>query len=147
MIQVKFVKLHPNAKLPERASEGAAGYDVYLPQEVVLQSNMRKLVPLGFALEIPAGFEAQIRPRSSLAKSDGLTIVNSPATIDSDYRGEVGVILKTPVGGWFAAKKGDRIAQLVFARVEEVQFEIATELEPTRRGAGGFGSTGKGMIP
>jgi dUTP pyrophosphatase len=110
--------------------------------ELVLRPGERLLVPTGVVLEIPAGWEGQVRPRSGLALRHGIGIVNAPGTIDSDYRGEVGVILINLGEAAFALKRGDRIAQLVISRVEPVELEEADELGGSGRGDGGFGSTG-----
>jgi dUTP pyrophosphatase len=107
-----------------------------------LAPGERALVPTGLVLEIPPGFEGQVRPRSGLALRHGLTVLNSPGTIDSDYRGEVGVILVNLGGEPITLERGERIAQLVFARVESVDFEEVDEVGETGRGGGGFGSTG-----
>jgi len=131
-------------RLPQRASSGSAGLDLYaaIDGERRLEPGERCLVPTGLVLEIPAGWEAQVRPRSGLALRHGVTVLNSPGTIDSDYRGEVGVLLVHLGEEPFVLKRGDRIAQLVFARVAEVEWEEAEELNPSERDAGGFGSTG-----
>jgi dUTP pyrophosphatase len=102
----------------------------------------RTLVPTGLVLEIPAGWEAQVRPRSGLALRHGVTLLNSPGTVDSDYRGEVGVILVNHGAEPFTIRRGERIAQLVFARVAEVEWREVSELEASERGEGGFGSSG-----
>jgi dUTP pyrophosphatase len=102
----------------------------------------RKLIPTGLFLEIPAGFECQVRPRSGLALKKGITVLNSPGTIDADYRGEVGVILINLSNEAFIVENGERIAQLVFSRVEQIEFEQTENLSETERGSGGFGSTG-----
>ena len=130
--------------LPSRASSGGAGFDLRaaVEDELVLRPGERLLVPTGLVLEIPAGWEGQVRPRSGLALRHGIGIVNAPGTIDSDYRGEVGVILINLGEAAFALKRGDRIAQLVIARVEPVELEEADELESSGRGDCGFGSTG-----
>lgn len=131
--------------LPAYASAGAAGVDLAAAVEsrVVLAPGARQAVPTGFALALPEGYEAQIRPRSGLALNHGVTVLNSPGTIDADYRGEVRVILanlgSTPV----TIERGERIAQLVIAPVSRVAFERVAALPETRRGAGGFGSTGR----
>jgi dUTP pyrophosphatase len=130
--------------LPSPASPGSAGFDLRaaVDGEVVIRPGERLLVPTGLVLEIPPGWEGQVRPRSGLALRHGIAIVNAPGTIDSDYRGEVGVILinlgETP----FPVKRGDRIAQLVLSPVQRVEWEEAEELEESGRGDGGFGSTG-----
>ena len=132
--------------LPAPASPGSAGLDLRaaLPEdrEIVLRPGERALVPTGLVLEIPPGCEGQVRPRSGLALRHGIGILNSPGTIDSDYRGEVGVILVNLGESPFPVRRGDRIAQLVFARVEAVEWEESETLEETGRGEGGFGSTG-----
>lgn len=130
--------------LPRRASTGSAGYDLHAAVEngVTFAPGERRLVPTGFCLEIPPGFEAQIRPRSGLALSHGLTVLNAPGTVDSDYRGEVGVLLVHLGDEPLTLRRGDRIAQLVLARVEEIAWDEVDELAPSDRGAGGFGSSG-----
>jgi dUTP pyrophosphatase len=130
--------------LPAPASPGSAGHDLRaaVDEEVVLRPGERALIPTGLVLEIPPGWEGQVRPRSGLALRHGIGILNSPGTIDSDYRGEVGVILINLGDTPFPVRRGDRIAQLVFARVEPVEWEEAETLVATGRGEGGFGSTG-----
>ena len=109
---------------------------------MTLPAGARALVPTGIALELPAGFEAQLRPRSGLALKHGVTLLNSPGTIDADYRGEVMVLLVNLSQEPFTIRRGDRIAQLVVARVEHVEIKLVEELKATERGQGGFGSTG-----
>jgi dUTP pyrophosphatase len=132
--------------LPTYHSEHAAGLDVVAgvleDAPVELAPGARALIPTGFALELPAGFEAQLRPRSGLALKTGVTVLNSPGTIDADYRGEVKVLLVNLGSEPFTVRRGERIAQLVVARVEHVRIEAVTELGGTARGQGGFGSTG-----
>lgn len=130
--------------LPASASRGSSGFDLRaaIESEVVLRPGERLLVPTGWKLEIPPGWEGQIRPRSGLALRHGIGILNTPGTLDSDYRGEVGVILINLGEAPFSLKRGDRIAQLVFARAEAVEWEEAESLGGTDRAAGGFGSTG-----
>ena len=132
--------------LPAPASPGSAGLDLRaaVPEddEIVLRPGERALIPTGLVLEIPPGYEGQVRPRSGLALRHGIGVLNSPGTIDSDYRGEVGVILINLGESPFPIRRGDRIAQLVFARFEPVEWEEAGTLEKTGRGDGGFGSTG-----
>ncbi len=130
--------------LPQRASAGSAGLDLRaaIDDERRLDPGKRCLVPTGLVLEIPTGWEAQVRPRSGLALRHGVTVLNSPGTIDSDYRGEVGVLLVHLGEEPYTLKRGERIAQLVFARVAEVEWEQAEELAPSEREAGGFGSSG-----
>jgi dUTP pyrophosphatase len=128
--------------LPARATEGAAGYDLASAEGVVLQPMERRLVGTGFAVAIPAGFEIQIRPRSGLALKHGLGLPNAPATIDSDYRGELRVALVNLGQEPFEVQRGMRIAQAIVARVEAAAFREVQELPGTARGAEGFGSTG-----
>jgi len=141
------IKRLPSARdlpLPSHASPGSAGFDLRaaVDGEVVLQPGERLLVPTGVVLEIPAGWEGQVRPRSGLALRHGVGVVNAPGTIDSDYRGEVAVILINLGESPFSLRRGDRVAQLVVARVETVEWEEAETLEESGRGDGGFGSTG-----
>jgi dUTP pyrophosphatase len=130
--------------LPAAASAGSSGCDLRaaLDAEVVLRPGERLLVPTGLAIEIPPGWEGQVRPRSGLALRHGIGMVNAPGTIDSDYRGEVGVLLINLGAEPFTLRRGDRIAQLVIARVESVEWEEAEALDGSERGEGGFGSTG-----
>lgn len=131
--------------MPQRASEGSAGYDLRaaVAGDEELAPGERRLVPTGFSLAIPPGFEGQIRPRSGLAVRHGVTVANAPGTVDSDYRGEVGVILVNLGDEPFRIRRGDRIAQLVISRVERAEIEEVDELPTTGRGIGGFGSTGR----
>ncbi|GFO65205.1 deoxyuridine 5'-triphosphate nucleotidohydrolase [Geomonas paludis] len=126
-------------------TEQAAGVDLHaaLEEDFVLHPGERALVPTGLAVEIPPGFEAQVRPRSGLALRHGIALVNSPGTIDADYRGEIGVIVINHGNEPFAIKNGERIAQMVFARCERAGFIEVDELGETERGAGGFGHTGR----
>ena len=132
--------------LPGYQSEGAAGLDLAaaLPANttVVIEPGARELVPTGLTMELPRGFEAQVRPRSGLALKHGVTVLNAPGTIDADYRGEIGVILINHGRAPFEVRRGDRIAQLVIARVERGVLVAASELAGATRGSGGFGSTG-----
>ena len=135
--------------LPSYATGGAAGADIRanLPPAnrvdgVVLAPLQRAVVPAGFALEIPDGFEVQIRPRSGLALRHGITVANGPGTIDSDYRGPLGVLLVNLGAAPYVVRHGDRIAQMIVAPVLRARFEVAADLSPSVRGAGGFGSTG-----
>lgn len=139
---VLFKKLNPDAVVPARLSDGAAGFDLVSVEEVRLQTMERAIVSTGLALAVPEGYEAQVRPRSGLAAKNGITVLNSPGTIDADYRGEVKVILIN-FGPVFTVAKGDRIAQLVVQRVPSLKFEEAETLPDTSRGSGGFGSTGR----
>lgn len=140
-IKIKNTSSHA---LPEYKTPDSAGMDLVanLDENITLKPLERILIPTGLFLEIPKGFEAQIRPRSGLALKYGITCLNSPGTIDADYRGEVGVILANLSKDEFLIQNGDRIAQMVIAKHESVQWEIAEELSDSERGAGGFGSTG-----
>lgn len=143
-VRIRRLSHAQDLPLPAYASAGSSGLDLLaaVPSVVTLEPGERRLVPTGFALELPPGFEAQVRPRSGLALKHGVTVLNSPGTIDSDYRGEVGVILVNHGDAPFEIRRGERIAQLVLARVERLEWEEASELEATERGEGGFGSTG-----
>ena len=138
------VRCQDGATLPAYATEGASGLDLRSTAEVTLLPMARALVPTGLFLEMPEGVEAQVRPRSGLALKNGVTVLNTPGTIDSDYRGELKIILINLGSEAFTVKSGDRIAQLVFATVTRANLVAAEELGATTRGAGGFGSTGLG---
>lgn len=142
-VLVKIINESPFA-LPEYATEGAAGMDVraHLEVPVSLRPMERVLIPTGIRLEIPSGYELQVRPRSGLAIRQGITLLNTPGTIDSDYRGELKVILVNLSGESQTIQPGDRIAQLVLSRHETISWEPSGSLNPTQRGAGGFGHTG-----
>ena len=129
--------------LPSRATEGAAGMDIVSAVESTIAVGARGLVPTGLCIAVPFGYEVQLRPRSGLALKHGITLPNTPATIDSDYRGELQVILINHGTEPFAIHRGDRIAQLLVQKVEPVEFREVVELPPSGRGAGGFGSTGR----
>jgi len=128
---------------PAYATEGAAGMDVVAAEELTLAPGARAAVATGFAIAIPAGYEVQVRPRSGLALKHGVTCLNTPGTIDSDYRGEVKVILANLGSEPFVIARGDRIAQLVPAAVQRATLAEVDNLDDTARGAGGFGSTGR----
>ncbi len=135
-----------NNPLPEYKTLGAAGADLraYLPEgDVVMQPNSRVLVPTGLFIELPLGQEAQIRPRSGFAVKEGVTVLNSPGTIDADYRGEIKVILYNSSAKAVVIKSGDRVCQMVIAKHEQPKFKVVKELNSTVRGEDGFGSTGK----
>ncbi|MBO7746602.1 dUTP diphosphatase [Paenibacillus sp. MWE-103] len=146
MYQVSIKRLPGNEDipLPRKMSELAAGFDLHaaVTEPETLQPGERKLFPTGFAMAMPAGLEAQIRPRSGLAFKHGITCLNSPGTIDADYRGEVKVLLINLGQQPFAIERGERIAQMLFQLVPEVAITEAAELPETVRGAGGFGHTG-----
>ena len=132
------------ASVPEYQSDGAAGADLraHMAADIVLKPGQRALVPTGLHMQIPPGLEAQVRPRSGLAANSGVTVLNSPGTIDSDYRGEVKVLLVNLGDEEVTIRSGDRIAQVVFCPVVRVAFTRAQSLAETPRGSGGFGSTG-----
>ena len=133
-----------NLDLPEYATQGASGLDLLaaIETEKILKPGKRALVPTGIAIALPMGLEAQIRPRSGLALKHGLTLLNSPGTIDSDYRGEISVILVNLGDEYVTIRRGNRIAQLVIASYTLVEWQEKNSLSSTRRGDGGFGSTG-----
>jgi len=143
--QKVFVKLSPDAHLPEYKSEGAAGADLfaYVEDEVLITSGQRRLVPTGVAVQLPSGYELQVRARSGLALQYGITVLNAPGTVDSDYRGELQVLLVNLGDEDFRLQKGDRIAQAVISKVERVEFEVVESLDETKRGTSGYGSTGR----
>ena len=145
MIRIAINRLPHGAglPLPAYASHGAAGMDVVAAEDVTLAPGDRHAVATGFAIAIPAGHEVQVRPRSGLALKHGITCLNTPGTIDEDYRGEVKVILANLGNEPFEVKRGERIAQLVPAVVTKAEFAEVESLEETHRGAGGFGSTGR----
>lgn len=129
--------------LPSYATAGSAGLDLHADEDVVLRPGQRALVPTGIAIELPEGYEAQVRPRSGLALRHGIGMVNAPGTIDSDYRGEIGVILVNHGEEVVRLSRGERIAQLVIARYEMVTLLVVETLSESERGAGGFGHTGR----
>jgi dUTP pyrophosphatase len=135
----------PELPLPAYQTTGSAGADLRADLEtpLMLEPGQRALVPTGFAVEIPDGFEGQVRPRSGLAVKHGIAIPNAPGTIDSDYRGELQVLLVNLGQAALTLQRGDRIAQLIIAPVVRAEFVLASELGDTARGAGGFGSTGR----
>ncbi|HJV33712.1 dUTP diphosphatase [Geomonas sp.] len=139
------IKRLRETSIPSYQTEQAAGVDLHaaLEDPFTLQPGERALVPTGLAIEIPPGYEAQVRPRSGLALRHGIGLVNSPGTIDADYRGEIGVILINLGAEPFTVTDGERIAQLVFARYERAEFVEVEELGETGRGSGGFGHTGR----
>lgn len=130
--------------LPGYETEHAAGMDLRAAEDAILPPGGRALVATGFAIALPHGFEAQVRPRSGLAAKHGVTVLNAPGTIDADYRGEIKVILVNHGAEAFAIKRGDRIAQMIVAPVTQVKLSEQASLSDTARGAGGFGSTGRG---
>jgi dUTP pyrophosphatase len=145
MIEIQLQRLAhgEGLPLPCRATEHAAGLDVVAAEDVTIDPGQRHAVATGFAIAIPEGYEVQVRPRSGLALKHGITCLNTPGTIDSDYRGEVKVILANLGSEPFEVRRGERIAQLVPAQVLAATFSEVPELNETNRGAGGFGSTGR----
>ena len=143
MIEVKIID-KGHQPLPAYATPQSAGMDIRanIDAPVTLRPLERKLIPTGLYMALPEGYEAQIRPRSGLALKHGLTVLNSPGTIDSDYRGEVMVLLVNLSGDDFTVNDGERIAQMVIARHETARFETVSQLDDTERGAGGYGHTG-----
>lgn len=143
-IEVKIVNASNNP-LPEYATTGSSGLDIRadLTSQVLLKPLERKLIPTGLFIELPHGFEAQIRPRSGLAVRQGITILNAPGTIDSDYRGEIKIALINLSGENQIINPGDRVAQMVIQKIETIQWREVTVLTETIRNEGGFGSTGK----
>ncbi|NOD64188.1 MULTISPECIES: dUTP diphosphatase [unclassified Ruegeria] len=151
MVAIRVIRedgADPAVALPSYETAGAAGADVRanLPggTHILLEPGQRALVPTGLRIEIPQGYEVQVRPRSGLALKHGITLPNTPGTIDSDYRGPLGVIVMNAGQDRFEIVHGERIAQLVVAPVVQATFELADELGETGRGSGGFGSTGRG---
>jgi len=143
-VRIEWKRLSPLAQIPAYQTSLAAGMDVHaaITEPMLLEPNRVVLVPTGFALAIPEGFEAQVRPRSGLSTKHGVTVPNAPGTIDADYRGEVMVALINLGRADFTVEPGMRVAQLVFAPVARADIAEVHDLSPTERGAGGFGSTG-----
>lgn len=143
-VRIEWKRLSPLARIPAYQTSLAAGMDVHaaITEPMLLEPNRVVLVPTGFALAIPEGFEAQVRPRSGLSTKHGVTVPNAPGTIDADYRGEVMVALINLGRTDFTVEPGMRVAQLVFAPVARADITEVSDLSPTERGAGGFGSTG-----
>ena len=142
-MKLKIKKLTQEAVIPAYQTELAAGFDLHSIEDYVLKRGERKLIKTGLAFEIEPGYEVQIRPRSGLAFKHGITVLNTPGTIDADYRGEIMVLLINLGEEDFEIKKGERIAQAVIAPVIQAEFVEVEELSETKRGRGGFGSTGK----
>jgi len=142
MLEIKVKRLDPDLPIPRKATDGSSGFDIYSRVDQIINPGEFKGIPAGIVLEIPKGYEVQVRPRSGLALKHGIGILNSPGTIDSDYRGEVVVILFNLSKEPFGVKKGDRIAQIVPVKLPEVKLVEADNLTETSRGSGGFGSTG-----
>ena len=147
-VRVRIARLRGahDLPLPARATRGAAGFDLHAAVEaaVVLAPRERALIPTGFAIAVPEGYEAQVRPRSGLALAHGIVLPNAPGTIDSDYRGEVKIIVCNTGEQAFTIERGDRIAQLVIAPVVRAEWDEVASLDATERGEGGFGHSGRG---
>ena len=145
MIKVQIKKLDPKAKIPEYKTEGASGVDIMalLENKITLDPGESKIIPTGLSIAIPDDLEIQIRPRSGLAAKSNVSVLNTPGTIDSDYRGEIKIILINHGNEKIDVKNGDRIAQMVLMPVLKFKFEEVSKLDDTIRGSGGFGSTGK----
>lgn len=147
MIAVKFLRLEhsKDLPLPHYATHGSAGMDLSagIEEDIIIKSGEHKLVPTGICIELPEGYEAQIRPRSGLAAKNGVTVLNTPGTIDSDYRGELKIILINHGKEDFVITRGMRVAQMIISRYEQVVIEEVDSFTETARGTGGFGSTGK----
>jgi len=141
-VELQIQRCHPDARLPHYAHPGDAGLDLYAVEKVLLKPGRRALVSTGIALALPPNTEAQVRPRSGLALNHGITVLNSPGTVDEQYRGVVGVILINLSDQDFLVTVGMKIAQLVVQPVLRVQVQVVKELPPSVRGTGGFGSTG-----
>lgn len=143
-VMIPVINRSDNA-LPAYATKGSSGMDIraFISEPVVLKPLQRELIATGLFLELPDGYEAQIRPRSGLAIKQGITVLNTPGTIDSDYRGEINVILINLSNEQVTVSSGERIAQIVFQKVEKVMLEETETIQETERGAGGFGHTGK----
>lgn len=142
---VKIVRENDKIELPKYETLGAAGMDIRanITEPIVLGSLERTLVPTGLKIAIPEGYEVQVRPRSGLALKHGITLLNTPGTIDSDYRGELKIIIANMSKDAYTINPGERIGQLVLNKVEQIEWEVVETLDETERGAGGFGHTGK----
>ena len=143
MAKIRIKKIRDNAVTPRYEHDGDAGMDLYAVEDSVLHPGERKLIPTGFQVEVPKGYEMQVRPKSGLALKHGITVLNTPGTVDSCYRGEVGVIILNTSDRDYEVNAGEKVAQAVIARVEKAVVEEVEELTETQRGAGGFGSTGR----
>ena len=142
MVKVKLTKIHEEAIVPKYAHPGDSGMDIYSVKDYSISPLGRRLIETGLTVEIPLGYEIQVRPKSGLALKSGITVLNTPGTIDSGYRGEIGVILFNSNQESYSVKKGDKIAQIVLQKVETIEFEEVSKLEESVRNTGGFGSTG-----
>lgn len=144
MVKVKVIK-ETGVQLPKYESKGAAGLDVRanIVEPITLKSLERKLIPTGLKVSIPEGYEIQVRPRSGMALKHGITMLNTPGTIDSDYRGDIGLIVANLSNEEYTIQPQERLGQLVLNKIEQIEWEEVETLDTTERGAGGFGSTGK----
>ena len=144
MIKIQIKKLSNEVLTPKYETSGSSGMDIaaYIERDIIINPGEKALIPTGFSLSVPRGYEVQIRPRSGLAVKKGVTVLNTPGTIDSDYRGEIKVILINLSKDEFSVKNGERIAQMVVCPIKQVIVEEVKELTETIRGIGGFGSTG-----
>jgi dUTP pyrophosphatase len=144
IIKVKRLRNNPDLPLPSYHSDGASGLDLCaaVEEEITLKAGDIRLIPTGLSISLPRGYEAQVRPRSGLALSHGLGLLNSPGTIDADYRGEIGVIVINWGKEPFTIRRGDRIAQMIISRVYCAELAEVDEIDPTARGEGGFGHSG-----
>jgi len=143
--KVLIKKLHKDVKIPEYKTQGSSGLDLeaFIEQDLIIKPGNKELIPTGLSVSIPENLEIQIRPRSGLALKNGLTVLNTPGTVDADYRGEIKVILINLSSENYIVKKGDRIAQMVLCPIVKASFELVDELPESLRSSGGFGSTGK----
>ena len=142
VLKIKIQKINPGAIIPQYANKDDAGMDLFATKDYILMPNHRALVGTGLKMEIPRGYEMQIRPKSGLALRNGITILNTPGTIDAGYRGEVGVILINKSSIPYRVEKGQKIAQAVFNKIEKAKIIVSENFSKTDRGEGGFGSTG-----
>jgi dUTP pyrophosphatase len=143
-LEIPVQRLNEGVAIPGYAHDGDAGVDLYAAADITVRPGERALVPTGLKMAIPYGYEGQVRPKSGLALKHGITVLNTPGTVDAPYRGEVGVIvINHDPRAAYEVKKGDKIAQMVFNKVEYAVFSEVSGLEATSRGAGGYGSTGK----
>lgn len=140
--KIKFVKIHEDAVIPKKAHKSDAGMDLYAVEKETLKPAEFKVIKLGFKMSLPFGYEAQVRPRSGLAAKKGVTVLNTPGTVDADYRGEVGAILINHSKEIFEIEKGDRVAQMVISKLDKFVVKEVKSLDKTVRGEGGYGSTG-----
>ncbi len=143
-MKIKLKKVRKDAKIPKYMTQKSAGLDIFacISSNITLKPGQRTLIPTGIAISLPEGYEAQIRPRSGLALNYGIIPLNTPGTIDADYRGEIKIILANLGENEFTVKNGDRVAQMVINKIEKVEFVEVEELDNSLRGEGGFGSTG-----